>query len=530
MQRVPACAAPYSHVVATDAAWAQIESEERVASTKGSSTPRQPKGRSSKASSAKKAGKEGRISAEATGRASARGGWADRVVIAGGPDGFAYVPNEVLTTDGDAALSIAGRLFPTAKIGVAALDGRSGYVRLTAVPDVLRLVAELRRANVVAQPNHVVFAHGCGCVCGPHPAQLWGTGGGVAGAPVYASPVYASPVYASPVYASPVYASPVYASPVYASPVYASPVYASPVYASEQQATGNRPSSARPAVEPWVTLVTQRLAAASPGASSVSAVVLDTGLATSTFRSAALTDLLPFLTAGAADGDQPDEDADLALDAAAGHGTFVAGLIEQVAPGTSIDLRRVLHAQGDGDEVQIASAIDALPDPPSTGALLNLSFGGYAMEHPGLLASAVAGAQDRGYVVVASAGNDGTCRPTYPAALPGVVAVGAIGPHGPAPFSNFGPWVRACAPGVDLVSTFFAGWNGDASIVSGADPDDFSGWACWSGTSFAAPVVVGALAREMAVSGIGATDAVTRLIDHPALLRIPGLGTVLNVL
>jgi hypothetical protein len=261
----------------------------------------------------------------------------------------------------------------------------------------------------------------------------------------------------------------------------------------------------------------------------VSAVVLDTGLATSSFHSAALTALLPLLAATTADGDQPDDDGDLDLDPAAGHGTFIAGIIQQLAPGTAVALRRVLHAEGDGDEVQIATAIEALPDPPAGGALLNLSFGGYAVEVPGLLAASVAGAQARGYVVVASAGNDGTCRPTIPASLPGVISVGAVGPQGPAPFTNHGTWVRACAPGVDLVSTFFAGWNGDAGPVDGdSDPDDYTGWACWSGTSFAAPVVVGALAREMA-AGTTASDAVAKVVDHPALLRLPGLGTLVNV-
>ena len=76
--------------------------------------------------------------------------------------------------------------------------------------------------------------------------------------------------------------------------------------------------------------------------------------------------------------------------------------------------------------MQIAAAIDALPDVPATGGLLNLSFGGYSMEHPGLLAAAVAGAQARGYVVVASAGNDGTCRPT----VPGVTARCRLGGRG----------------------------------------------------------------------------------------------------
>ena len=449
-------------------------------------------------------------------------GWSERVRFVAGPDGFAHTPHDVVTTDAAAAVAVAGRLFPDTKLEVSELKVGS-YQRLAGVPEPMRLVGELRRAGLVAQPNHVFFAHGCDC-CGPHPAQTWGSGQGVQGAPVYASPVYASPVYASPVYASPVYAS-----PVYASPVYASPVYASPVYASAEQATGRRPSSARPAVEPWVGLASTRCAAAAAASTAVPVVVLDTGLAMTDFQSSAVGALLPLLSATAADGDQPDDDADEDLDPAAGHGTFIAGLIQQVAPGTAITLQRVLHAEGDGDEVQIAAAIDALPDPPVGGALLSLSFGGYALEEPGLLAAAVARAQDRGYVVVASAGNDATCRPTLPASLPGVISVGAVGPHGPAPFSNYGPWVRACAPGVDLVSTFFAGWNGDDPGTPDGDPDDYAGWACWSGTSFAAPVVVGALAREMA-TGTTATDAVSKLVDNPALLRLPGLGTVINVL
>ena len=259
-------------------------------------------------------------------------------------------------------------------------------------------------------------------------------------------------------------------------------------------------------------------------------MVLDTGLANSTFIPAALDQLV---TAPAPD-DEPDADSDDALDPAAGHGTFIAGLIQQLAPGSAVDVRRVLHAEGDGDEVQIAQALDDLPDPPERGGLLNLSFGGYVMDHPGVLADAVARAQDRGWVVVASAGNDGTCRPQYPAALPEVIAVGAVGPDGPAPFTNYGSFVRACAPGVDLVSTFFAGWDGGevapAGSPAGEDPDAFDGWACWSGTSFSCPVVVGALARAMAADTMTAADAVTRLIDDPALLRIPGLGTVVNVL
>ena len=220
---------------------------------------------------------------------------------------------------------------------------------------------------------------------------------------------------------------------MYASPMYASPVYASPCTPARRSRRAVGPAArARPGAvgEP------RRHASRGGGGSlvAVSVVVLDTGLATSAFQSAALGSLLPLLLdATAADGDQPDDDGDLDLDPAAGHGTFIAGLIQQVAPGTAIALRRVLHAEGDGDEVQISAAIDALPDPPSAGAILNLSFGGYSVEEPGVLAAAIAGAQARGYVVVASAGNDGTCRPTIPASLPGVVSVGAVGPTVPHP-------------------------------------------------------------------------------------------------
>ena len=76
-------------------------------------------------------------------------------------------------------------------------------------------------------------------------------------------------------------------------------MYASPMYASAGAAhAGGRPSSARPAVEPWVGLAATRLAsAAAATTSSVSVVVLDTGLAMPAFHSAALGSLLPLLTA-----------------------------------------------------------------------------------------------------------------------------------------------------------------------------------------------------------------------------------------
>ncbi|MFP5407287.1 MAG: S8 family serine peptidase, partial [Gammaproteobacteria bacterium] len=126
-----------------------------------------------------------------------------------------------------------------------------------------------------------------------------------------------------------------------------------------------------------------------------------------------------------------------------------------------------------------------------------------------------------------SAGNDATARPQFPAALapwrvelePPVhlpvgpkalplVSVGALNPNSTdAIFSNTGPWVRAWAPGVALVSTL-PKWNGgflpvarvtyEDRVREGFDPDNFaSGFGTWSGTSFAAPLLAGRIATAL---------------------------------
>ena len=464
------------------------------------------------------------------GRQAAERGWRDRVKV-DQDQGFAYVPGQVITARADVeqALGIARRLYPRAELqpqGLDLMDGR--YARIVGVPDVPQLVRQLATFGIRSQPNHVFFAH-CttACCCGPHPALRGGCGGGTSASPVYASPVYASPVYASP---------------VYASPVYASPVYASPVYASQYIATGRRRSSAVPVTEEDAATVADLLGkiTGQPSGAQPDVIVLDTGLATAAnLKPQALQQLQAFVVAGgspAAAAEVPDSvPADNLLDPAAGHGTFIAGLVEQVAPGAKVEVWHVLAPEGDGDEVDIAARIDSLParnGQGDRGCVLNLSFGGYVMEHGDVLAGAILEAQARGYVVVSSAGNDGVCTPTIPASLPDVVGVGAIGPDGPALFSNYGPWVRACAPGVDLVSTFFQKFEGAETPASpiDPDPDNFENWARWSGTSFSAPIVAGILAQHARVHQVSVADAVTQVIDNPLLLRIADLGTVINVL
>ena len=143
-----------------------------------------------------------------------------------------------------------------------------------------------------------------------------------------------------------------------------------------------------------------------------------------------------------------------------------------------------------------------------------MAFGTYCMNDlPSSMATAVA-RLGRHAVVVASAGNDGTVRPYYPAAMPGVVGVGALDQARRAGFSNFGPWVDACASGVDVVSTFFTDF--DDSAPGRGLVNRYRGWASWSGTSFAAPRVAAAIAQEMYLRDV---DAHRRVGRHLAARR-----------
>jgi hypothetical protein len=60
------------------------------------------------------------------------------------------------------------------------------------------------------------------------------------------------------------------------------------------------------------------------------------------------------------------------------------------------------------------------------------------------------------------------------------------------------------------------------------DPDLFEGAALWSGTSFAAPLVAGRLARLVREGPMMPKDAVGQLIEAPGLAGLPWLGTIVT--
>ncbi|WP_101788490.1 S8 family peptidase [Nonomuraea indica] len=205
------------------------------------------------------------------------------------------------------------------------------------------------------------------------------------------------------------------------------------------------------------------------------------------------------------------DDADSTEGAQAGHGTFIAGLILRQAPGVTLTSCRVLNGDGVGDEAHVIRALNRLRERPPH--VLNLSFGCHTFDDrpPPLLADALSAFPDT--VTVACAGNTAGERPFWPAALPGVVGVGAVdaAQERRAPFSSYGPWVDACARGEWLTSTYLEG-------------GEFGGYAAWSGTSFAAALVAGAVAD--AARDRPPQEAARMLLDPGEARQIRDLGAL----
>lgn len=213
------------------------------------------------------------------------------------------------------------------------------------------------------------------------------------------------------------------------------------------------------------------------------------------------------------------------LDFEAGHGTFIAGVVTQACPDAEIVSAGVLSSFGDGDIAGVLSTLKRMIDTEGPFDVVVMSFGtNFADDDPGLFGTELTRLLGDS-LGVAAAGNQSTCRPYFPAALPGIIGVGALAPDGKAWFTNYGGWVDACAPGVDVISTFF---NDFTEVLDGVPTRHYKEWARWSGTSFSAPKVAAAIAQEMYLYGGTAKEAWKRLSTHKHF-RYPDLGVVFNV-
>jgi subtilisin family serine protease len=256
-----------------------------------------------------------------------------------------------------------------------------------------------------------------------------------------------------------------------------------------------------------------------------------------------------------------------------GHGTFIAGLIHQTCPDADILSVKMMGNDGIVDEAALLNGLGFLHQrqvealkagADGVGDLVDivcLSLGYYhesdldGIAYDSRLKKALDSLADVGIMVVAAAGNNATTRPLLPAAFTSftagsfsgdrsrapLVSVAALNPDGSvALFSNDGDWISCHCPGAALVSTMprvdvglrpsvdlGEGPVGDRPVASwraSLDPDRFTGFGTWSGTSFAAPVMAGAAAQAMAEHETFAdpkADPVARAYDVLGSLEFP---------
>lgn len=220
-----------------------------------------------------------------------------------------------------------------------------------------------------------------------------------------------------------------------------------------------------------------------------------------------------------------------AYPAIAGHGTFVTGLVLRLAPGCEVEVRRVLDREGQAESWTVAKEIVELGRRGID--VLNLSMVCYTEDgQPPLALAAAVDRLDPEIVVVAAAGNHGLLtspkeeghKPAWPAALDDVIAVGAADGVGTrAAFTPAdAPWIDVLSNGVEVASTFVRG-RVDAALTSqGAQFTDFDGYAEWSGSSFAAALVSGAIAARTVPGRTSARAAWEQLRTEHAPVETPG--------
>jgi thermitase len=234
-----------------------------------------------------------------------------------------------------------------------------------------------------------------------------------------------------------------------------------------------------------------------PADGSIPVAVLDSGLDPAAGLSAVVS--------AAWDAIDPDR----ALADPAGHGTQMAllasGLLLPTA-GTADSLLPVVSVRAfdeDGKTSNFA-IFQALAYAAQAGAkVVNMSWGSETDSE--FMRTAMQVAADRGLLLVAAAGNEPTGQPVYPAAYPGVVAVGGITADGQRwAQSNFGDFVDLAAP---ATANLPVGHNGPPGA--------------YVGTSISSATVANALAQYLNRHP-GATPAAARAALLAALSPAAG--------
>jgi len=233
------------------------------------------------------------------------------------------------------------------------------------------------------------------------------------------------------------------------------------------------------------------------------------------------------------------------LDFSAGHGTFVVGIIQQLAPMADIQVYRAVGSDGVGGELDIAAAM--LAAARGGAQVLNLSLGTETHRDRPPVGLAVAlemlAELHPDVLVVVAAGNSGSDRPMWPGAFaggttdakgrhrdyPNVVTVSAVtAALTESEWATHGPWVTCSVVGEGVISTYV---KGHESKEVDPEPEIFGrdSWAVGTGTSFAAPQITGEVAAVMSENaGLRPREAFDEVIKGAT--QLTGYGDCTKIL
>ena len=196
-----------------------------------------------------------------------------------------------------------------------------------------------------------------------------------------------------------------------------------------------------------------------------------------------------------------------------GHGTHCAGIaaasfnngvgIAGVAPGVKLLGVKVLAANGSGSYEGVANGIIYAAD--QGAKVISMSLGGRASSSA--VEDACKYAISKGSLVIAAMGNDGREVMSYPAAIPGVLAVGSTDSADlKSSFSNSGKHISVSAPGSKILSTLPLKANSLGKTEYGV----------LSGTSMATPAVAGLASLLRDQSPAQSADEIRSRIEKSA--------------